>query len=139
MLRPDIELRVARDSEVLRLAARLVEAVAPPARRLEPRALVETVAESLRLELDLRMEAAAISEIRYYAGLTRHIHGHFMEVEPGAYSATLREAAGVAGLIIPWNAPIVLLIRSLAPALAAGCTVVVKPAHQTAQITTRGD
>jgi acyl-CoA reductase-like NAD-dependent aldehyde dehydrogenase len=79
--------------------------------------------------------AAAISEIRYYAGLTRHIPGHFMEVEPGAYSATLREAAGVAGLIIPWNAPIVLLIRSLAPALAAGCTVVIKPAHQTAQIT----
>jgi acyl-CoA reductase-like NAD-dependent aldehyde dehydrogenase len=79
--------------------------------------------------------AAAISEIRYYAGLTRHIPGHFMEVEPGAYSATLREAAGVAGLIIPWNAPVVLLIRSLAPALAAGCTVVIKPAHQTAQIT----
>ncbi|MGF6273310.1 betaine-aldehyde dehydrogenase [Massilia sp. UYP11] len=78
--------------------------------------------------------AAAISEIRYYAGLARHIPGHFMEVEPGAYSATLREAAGVAALIIPWNAPIVLLIRSLAPALAAGCTVVVKPAHQTAQI-----
>jgi acyl-CoA reductase-like NAD-dependent aldehyde dehydrogenase len=78
---------------------------------------------------------AAISEIRYYAGLTRHIPGHFMEVEPGAYSATLREAAGVAGLIIPWNAPIVLLIRSLAPALAAGCTVVIKPAYQTAQIT----
>jgi acyl-CoA reductase-like NAD-dependent aldehyde dehydrogenase len=79
--------------------------------------------------------AGAISEIRYYAGLTRHIPGHFMEVEPGAYSATLREAAGVAGLIIPWNAPVVLLIRSLAPALAAGCTVVVKPAHQSAQIT----
>ena len=79
----------------------------------------------------------AISEIRYYAGLTRHMPGHFMEVEPGAYSATLREAAGVAGLIIPWNAPVVLLIRSLAPALAAGCTVVVKPAHQTAQITTQ--
>ena len=79
--------------------------------------------------------AAAISEIRYYAGLARHMPGHFTEVEPGAYSATLREAAGVAGLIIPWNAPVVLLIRSLAPALAAGCTVVVKPAHQTAQIT----
>jgi betaine-aldehyde dehydrogenase len=79
--------------------------------------------------------AAAISEIRYYAGLARHMPGHFMEVEPGAYSATLREAAGVAGLIIPWNAPVVLLIRSLAPALAAGCTVVIKPAHQSAQIT----
>lgn len=64
VLRPGIELRVLKDTEVLRLAARLVEAVAPPARRLEPRALVETVAESLRLELDLRMEAGAASELR---------------------------------------------------------------------------
>jgi acyl-CoA reductase-like NAD-dependent aldehyde dehydrogenase len=79
--------------------------------------------------------AAPISEIRYYAGLARHIQGHFMEVEPGAYSSTLREAAGVAALIIPWNAPVVLLIRALAPALAAGCSVVVKPASQSAQIT----
>ncbi|OWW22076.1 aldehyde dehydrogenase family protein [Noviherbaspirillum denitrificans] len=79
--------------------------------------------------------AFAISEIRYYAGLARHIPGHFMEVEPGAFSATLREPAGVAGLIIPWNAPIILLVRSLGPALAAGCTVVIKPAAQTAQIT----
>lgn len=79
--------------------------------------------------------AFAISEIRYYAGLARHIPGHFMEVEPGAYSATLREPAGVAGLIIPWNAPIILLVRSLGPALAVGCSVVVKPAPQTTQIT----
>lgn len=79
--------------------------------------------------------AGAISEIRYYAGLARHMPGHFMEVEPGAYAATLREPAGVAGLIIPWNAPVVLLIRALAPALAAGCTTIVKPAQQTAQIT----
>ncbi|MGX5660738.1 aldehyde dehydrogenase family protein [Castellaniella ginsengisoli] len=76
----------------------------------------------------------AISEIRYYAGLTRHIPGQFQEVEPGAYAATLREAAGVAGLIIPWNAPVILLIRALAPALAAGCTTVVKAAPETALI-----
>lgn len=44
----------------------------------------------------------------------------------------LREPAGVAGLIIPWNAPAVLLVRALAPAIAAGCTVVIKPAPQTA-------
>lgn len=74
----------------------------------------------------------AISEIRYYAGLARYMPGQFQEVEPGAYSATLREAAGVAGLIIPWNAPVILLIRSLAPALAAGCSVVVKVAPETA-------
>ncbi|OZI38214.1 aldehyde dehydrogenase [Bordetella genomosp. 10] len=76
--------------------------------------------------------AGAISEIRYYAGLTRHIPGHVLEVEPGAFATLLREAAGVAGLIIPWNAPAVLLIRALAPALAAGCTAVIKSAWQTA-------
>jgi betaine-aldehyde dehydrogenase len=42
-----------------------------------------------------------------------------------------REAAGVAGVIVPWNAPVTLLMRSLAPALAAGCTAVIKPAVQT--------
>lgn len=72
--------------------------------------------------------AAAVSEIRYYAGLARHNPGHAMEVAPGEVSVMLREPAGVAGIIVPWNAPAVLLIRSLAPAIAAGCTSVVKPA-----------
>ncbi len=77
----------------------------------------------------------AISEIRYYAGLTRYMPGHVFEVEPGVFSTLLKEPAGVAGLIIPWNAPVVLLIRALTPALAAGCTVVIKPAPQSALIT----
>lgn len=77
----------------------------------------------------------AISEIRYYAGLARFIPGHVFEVEPGVFSTLLKEPAGVAGLIIPWNAPVVLLIRALTPALAAGCTVVIKPAPQSALIT----
>jgi betaine-aldehyde dehydrogenase len=55
-----------------------------------------------------------------------------IEAEPGTLSTMLREAAGVAGIIVPWNAPAVLLVRALAPALAAGCTAVVKPAQQTA-------
>lgn len=77
----------------------------------------------------------AISEIRYYAGLARFIPGHVFEVEPGVFSTMLKEPAGVAGLIIPWNAPVVLLIRALTPALAAGCTVVIKPAPQSTLIT----
>lgn len=76
--------------------------------------------------------AGAISEILYYAGLARHNPGHVLEVAPGEFSTMLREPAGVAGLIIPWNAPAVLLVRALAPALAAGCTCVIKPASQTA-------
>ena len=74
----------------------------------------------------------AISEILYYAGLARHNPGHMLEVAPGEFSSMLREPAGVAGLIIPWNAPAVLLVRALTPAIAAGCTVVIKPAPQTA-------
>jgi betaine-aldehyde dehydrogenase len=78
---------------------------------------------------------AAISEIRYYAGLARHVTASNMEVSPGEFATMLREPAGVAGIIVPWNAPAVLLVRSLAPALAVGCTAVVKLAHQTAVFT----
>jgi betaine-aldehyde dehydrogenase len=85
----------------------------------------------------LRREAlgeilAGVSELRYYAGLARTLYGRILELEPGCYSSLDREAAGLTAIILPWNAPITLLVRSLAPALAAGCTVVLKPAHQTA-------
>lgn len=73
----------------------------------------------------------AISETRYYAGLARNIRGTMQETAPGNMSLFNREPAGVAGIIVPWNAPVTLLMRSLAPALAAGCTTVIKPAHQT--------
>src|SRR5260370_28101764 len=79
--------------------------------------------------------AGAISEVRYYAGLARHIAGHALEPEPGTFSTILREAAAVAAIIVPWNAPAVLLLRCLAPALAAGCTALVKPAAPTTLLT----
>lgn len=84
----------------------------------------------------LRREAAgemsgAISEARYYGGLARTILGRTLETAPGNISMMTREAAGVAAIIVPWNAPVTLLVRSLGPALAAGCTVVIKPAPQT--------
>jgi ubiquinone biosynthesis protein len=63
VLRPGIEREVARDIASMRRAARLAWRHVPEARRLEPVALVETVARALQLELDLRMEAAAASEL----------------------------------------------------------------------------
>ncbi len=63
VLRPGIERRVAEDIAVMRRAARLAWRWARASRRLEPVALVETVARALQLELDLRMEAAAASEL----------------------------------------------------------------------------
>jgi betaine-aldehyde dehydrogenase len=84
----------------------------------------------------LRAEAAfevstSIVELRYYAGLAGSIYGRSIESAPGVHSHITREPAGVAAIIVPWNAPLILLIRSLAPALAAGCTTVLKPAPQT--------
>jgi acyl-CoA reductase-like NAD-dependent aldehyde dehydrogenase len=81
--------------------------------------------------------AAGASELRYYAGLARNIFGRVTELEPGLMAMLGREPMGVAAIIVPWNAPITLLVRSLAPALAAGCTCVVKGAGQTAAATER--
>ncbi|RYF94708.1 MAG: 2-polyprenylphenol 6-hydroxylase [Caulobacteraceae bacterium] len=64
VLRPGVELRAARDSDALRLAARWAHALVPAARRLEPRAFVEIVIRALELELDLRFEAAGADELR---------------------------------------------------------------------------
>lgn len=78
---------------------------------------------------------ACISECRYYAGLARSIQGRVLETDAGKLSMFTREAIGVASVIVPWNAPGTLLVRSLAPALAAGCTSVVKGAMQTVSTT----
>ena len=64
VLRPGVERRVANDLEMLALAARLTERFVEPARRLEPVGAIATVARSMRLELDLRLEAAGASELR---------------------------------------------------------------------------
>ncbi|HLA38463.1 MAG TPA: aldehyde dehydrogenase family protein, partial [Candidatus Glassbacteria bacterium] len=77
---------------------------------------------------------AAVSEYRYYAGLARNIFGRITEIDNGLYAMLTSEPVGVAGIIVPWNAPVTLLARSLAPALAAGCTAVVKAAPQTALV-----
>jgi len=64
------------------------------------------------------------SRLRFNAALALADFGRAMETSPGRYATRLREAAGVAGIIAPWNSPVVLFVRSLAPALAAGCTTV---------------
>ncbi|XP_031488399.1 aldehyde dehydrogenase family 2 member C4-like [Nymphaea colorata] len=68
--------------------------------------------------------------LRYYAGAADKIHGETLKMPQAMLGHTWREPVGVAGLIVPWNFPSFLLFACLAPALAAGCTVVVKPAEQ---------
>ena len=67
----------------------------------------------------------------YYGGLATKIHGETLEVPDNALSLVVREAVGVVGQIIPWNYPLLMAAWKVAPALAAGCTVVLKPAEQT--------
>ncbi len=67
----------------------------------------------------------------YYAGWATKISGDIPPVGPDAISLIVKEPVGVCGLIVPWNYPMMMAAQKVAPALAAGCTVVLKPAEQT--------
>jgi betaine-aldehyde dehydrogenase len=67
----------------------------------------------------------------YYGGLATKLHGEVLNVPDNAVSMALREPLGVAGQIIPWNYPLLMAAWKLAPAICAGCTMVIKPAEQT--------
>jgi phenylacetaldehyde dehydrogenase len=73
----------------------------------------------------------SVDLLRYHAGWATKVRGTTMEI-PGSYLAyTLREPIGVVAAIIPWNFPLLMAVWKLAPALAVGCTVVLKLAEQT--------
>jgi acyl-CoA reductase-like NAD-dependent aldehyde dehydrogenase len=80
--------------------------------------------------LDVRVSVEAL---RYFSGWATKLHGETRDLSlPGEWLAyTRREAIGVAGLIVPWNVPLAIAVNKIAPALAAGCTVVLKPAELT--------
>lgn len=69
--------------------------------------------------------------LRYYAGWADKLEGTTIPTMPGFFSYTLREPVEVVGLIVPWNFPLLLTCWKVAPALAAGCTVVIKPSPLT--------
>ncbi|CAN5838624.1 aldehyde dehydrogenase DhaS [soil metagenome] len=73
-------------------------------------------------------EAAYMFE--YYAGWTTKVMGSVPPIGPDALSIVLKEPVGVAALITPWNYPILMAAQKVAPALAAGCTAILKPAEQ---------
>src|SRR5436309_9333236 len=78
-----------------------------------------------------------VDVLRYYGGLATKIHGETVNTFESAFTYTLREPVGVVGLIIPWNFPLLLASWKVGPALACGCTVVLKPAEQTPLTTLR--
>jgi betaine-aldehyde dehydrogenase len=70
-------------------------------------------------------------QLEYYAGWATKISGDIPPVGPNAMSLVVKEPVGVCALIVPWNYPMLMATQKVAPALAAGCTVILKPAEQT--------
>jgi len=95
-------------------------------------ALVDTLEMGRPITPSRNFRSMVIRALRHYAGLATAIHGETMgnssPVELLSY--TLREPVGVVGAIIPWNGPVFCVAWKCAPALAAGCTVVVKPSEK---------
>ncbi|MFM8316516.1 MAG: aldehyde dehydrogenase family protein, partial [Deltaproteobacteria bacterium] len=75
--------------------------------------------------------ADAANCFEFYGGLATKIHGETMSVPANSMSFVVREPIGVCGQIIPWNYPLLMSAWKLAPALAAGCTVILKPSELT--------
>jgi acyl-CoA reductase-like NAD-dependent aldehyde dehydrogenase len=74
----------------------------------------------------------AVAHLRYYAGWPTKIEGETIPVSwPNMFTYTLKEPVGVCGQIIPWNFPLLMASWKISPALAAGCTTILKPAEQT--------
>jgi aldehyde dehydrogenase (NAD+) len=111
-----------------KLLYKLAQLVHDDARRLAEIDAVDAgkpVTNSLRVDLP-----AAIDCFEYYAGWADKIHGETVPVRGPNFTYLLRQPVGVVGQIIPWNFPVMMAVWKLAPALACGCTVVLKPAEQ---------
>lgn len=111
-----------------RMLRRLSDLIAENAARF---AVVEALDSGKRLaeaEGDVR---GAIRCFEYYAGAADKLHGATLPLGPAYAGMAIEEPVGVAAQIIPWNYPLSTAARGVAPALAAGCCVVLKPAEQT--------
>ncbi len=115
----------AQRGRVLQRTAELIRAES------ERLAVVECLDSGKRLREALGDVLGAARCFEYYAGACDKIHGETIPLGPDYLAYTLNEPIGVAAQIVPWNYPISTAARGLAPALAAGCAVVLKPAEQT--------
>ena len=111
-----------------RILFRLAQCVRDHAGALAELETINNGKPIVEAEFDL---ADAATCFEYYGGMATKIHGDVVPVPDNAVSLALREPVGVCGQIIPWNYPLLMAAWKLAPAICAGCTVVLKPAEQT--------
>lgn len=115
----------AKRAAILRKAAQLVR---DNANRL---AVVETLDSGKPISEAQGDIATAADFLDYYAGAADKLQGDTIPLGPDFYSFNMLEPVGVTAHILPWNFPLFAMMRGVAPALAAGCTAVVKPAETT--------
>ncbi|MFM8579416.1 MAG: aldehyde dehydrogenase family protein [Planctomycetaceae bacterium] len=104
----------------------LIEAEIDELARLESLDNGKPLRDSRMIDIPLALEC-----LRYYAGWADKIHGQTIPINGNHLCYTRREPVGVVGQIIPWTFPILMVAWKWGPALAAGCTIVMKPAEQT--------
>jgi len=125
-------LKASERERLINRLADLVEAHADELAELESLDNGKLLAHARHVDV-----VAAIDTLRYYAGWPSKLEGTTIPVSvpyaPGGrfFAYTLREPVGVVGQIIPWNFPLLMAAWKIAPALAAGCTIILKPAEQT--------
>jgi aldehyde dehydrogenase (NAD+) len=115
-----------RERLMLALAAAIEE-------RAEELAQIESLDNGKPVGLAKYVDVAGtVAHLRYFAGWPTKIEGNVLPVSaPNMHCYTLREPVGVCAQIVPWNFPLLMASWKIAPALAAGCTIVLKPAEQT--------
>ncbi len=118
-------LAPARRGRILLKIAEAIRSRAEELARLETMNMGKPLSES-RGDI-----ADAADSFEYYGGLANKITGEVNPISGRALDFTLKEPVGVCGQIIPWNFPLMMAAWKIAPALAAGCTVILKPAEQT--------
>jgi aldehyde dehydrogenase (NAD+) len=119
-------MRAAERGHILLKWAELLRKHADEIAELESRDAGKPISAVLRQDLP-----AAIDTLTYYAGWADKISGDVVSTRDDALTYTVREPVGVVAAIVPWNFPLMIGMWKLAPALACGCTVVMKPAELT--------
>lgn len=119
-------MRAAERGRILYRFADLLEAHAEELVQLESQDCGKPLAGVRRQDVP-----AAIDTVRYYAGWCDKINGQVIPARNDALTYTVREPVGVVAAIVPWNFPLMIGMWKIAPALACGCTLVVKPAEIT--------
>ncbi|AMJ59999.1 aldehyde dehydrogenase family protein [Bosea sp. PAMC 26642] len=118
-----------------KLRARVLDKLADAFERNREELIKILYTENGKIQMDATFEVdLCVPSLRYFAAVARTEAGRIVDSRPGRIAMMVRQPIGVACIIAPWNSPVILMVRSLGPALAAGCAVIIKMPGKSAQI-----